>query len=174
MQKLTNNIDLLRRTGLRVLMAILGTLAALVTLLLGGCGEPPASSTPYAPTGSTYKLMTRVMEPAADKVWGSAGAIITETEEIDLQPTTDEGWDLVINAATVVAESGNLLMMPGYAADDEAWQVYSQGMTQAALKARTAAENQDADALFDAGGEIYNVCRACHNRYIVAERMTDG
>jgi cytochrome c556 len=34
------------------------------------------------------------------------------------------------------------------------------------LKARSAAEQQDADLLFAAGGEVYSVCKACHNRYI--------
>ena len=87
----------------------------------------------------------------------------------DLRPTTEEGWLNVINAATVVAEGGNLLLINGYSVNEADWAAYSKGLTLAALKARQAAESQDADALFDAGGEIYNVCRACHNRYI--ERM---
>ena len=114
-------------------------------------------------------MMTSYLEPAADQIWGSAGLIITEDGEVDLRPTTEEGWLNVINAATVVAEGGNLLLINGYSANEADWAAYSKGLTLAALKARQAAESQDADALFDAGGEIYNVCRACHNRYI--ERM---
>jgi hypothetical protein len=111
--------------------------------------------------------MTEYLEPAADKIWSSAGAIITIEGEQDLQPTTDEGWAAVVHAASVVAEGGNLLMLRGYAADQGDWVEYAQGMTRAALKARQAAIDQDAEALFNAGGEIYNVCRACHNKYIV-------
>ena len=58
------------------------------------------------------------------------------------------------------------LLIDGYSPNESDWDAYSKGLTLAALKARQAAENKDADALFEAGGEIYNVCRACHNRYI--------
>ena len=143
----------------------------IVGAALGGCDAQNAESK-MAVTGSSYPVMTAYLEPAADKVWGSAGAIITEEEEIDLQPTTDEGWAEVVHAATVIAEGGNLLMLPGYAADNEDWMVYAAGMTRAALKARQAAYDQDADALFDAGGAIYNVCRACHNKYMAASEAT--
>ena len=133
------------------------------------CGEQESQQVLPTATGSTYQMMTSYLEPAADKIWGSAGLIITEDGEVDLRPTTEEGWLNVINAATVVAEGGNLLLINGYSPNEADWDAYSKGLTSAALKARRAAEIQDADALFDAGGEIYNVCRACHNRYI--ERM---
>ena len=137
--------------------------------ICASCAEQEAQQVLPKATGSTYQMMTSYLEPAADKIWGSAGLIITEDGEVDLRPTTEEGWLNVINAATVVAEGGNLLLINGYSANESDWAAYSKGLTLAALKARQAAESQDADALFDAGGEIYNVCRACHNRYI--ERM---
>ena len=136
--------------------------------LLLGCGEPDArDTTPYKATASVHDFMYWVLEPAADVIWDSAGFILTEEGEVDLQPTTQEGWDKVRDAATVVAEAGNLLMMPGYRADEGDWVEYSTGLTQAALQARAAAEAKDADALFETGGYVYNVCRACHNRYII-------
>ena len=137
--------------------------------ICASCAEQEAQQVLPKATGSTYQMMTSYLEPAADQIWGSAGLIITEDGEVDLRPTTEEGWLNVINAATVVAEGGNLLLINGYSANEADWAAYSKGLTLAALKARQAAESQDADALFDAGGEIYNVCRACHNRYI--ERM---
>ena len=143
-------------------------LLASLSLGLAGCGQQSEQgSIQGAATGSTYQLMTEYLEPAADKIWASAGAIITVEGEQDLQPTTDEGWATVVHSASVVAEGGNLLMLRGYAADQADWVEYAQGMTRAALKARQAAIDQDAEALFNAGGEIYNVCRACHNKYIV-------
>ena len=137
--------------------------------ICASCAEQEVQQVLPKATGSTYQMMTSYLEPAADQIWGSAGLIITEDGEVDLRPTTEEGWLNVINAATVVAEGGNLLLINGYSANEADWAAYSKGLTLAALKARQAAESQDADALFDAGGEIYNVCRACHNRYI--ERM---
>lgn len=152
-----------------------GVFLAAVTLLVAGCGEPPPPPPPYQATMTVHDFMIWYLEPAADVIWDSAGFILTAEGEVDLQPTTQEGWDHVRNSATVVAEGGNILMMPGYAAPGD-WQEYAAGMIAAANLARDAAQAQDADALFDAGGAIYNVCRACHNRYIVegGAGMTEG
>ena len=140
-------------------------LVVTVLVSLAGCSGD-VETPPYAPTGNQYQFMTEYLEPASDVIWGSAGAIITEEGEIDLQPTTDEGWLNVVHAATVVAEGGNLMMMPGLANGESDWNEYAQGLTRAALLAKSAAEAQDAEALFSAGGAIYNVCRACHNKYM--------
>ena len=133
---------------------------------LVGCSSGSEQAVKTQPTGSVYQMMTHYLEPAADTIWGSAGFVITADGEVDLQPTTDDGWFAVEHAATVVAEGGNLLMLEGYAVDRDDWVEYAQGLSRAALKARTAAEQQDADLLFAAGGEVYSVCKACHNRYI--------
>ena len=76
--------------------------AVLALLAMELFREP--SDTPYAPTGSQYQFMTDYLEPPSDVIWGSAGAIITAEGEVDLQPTTEEGWLKVVHAATVVAE----------------------------------------------------------------------
>ena len=139
----------------------------LVIAAVGGCTEQAKVEMPYEATSSVHDFMYWVLEPAADGIWDSAGFILTEEGEQDLQPTDQAGWDAVRNSATLVAEAGNLLMMPGYRADEGDWVEYSQGLIRAGLVAREAALAKDADALFDAGGAIYNVCRACHSKYIV-------
>jgi len=139
-------------------------------VVLGGCAQPAEQETPkvnFQPSTSIHNLMVWGLEPAADVLWDSAGYIVTEDGEQDLQPTTAEGWDHVRNNATVVAESGNLLMIPGYAADNGDWMEYSTGLHAAGVRARDAAIAKDADALFEAGAKLYNVCLACHNRYII-------
>lgn len=141
-----------------------GLIIVTLTLLAACSGDVP--TTPYAPTGNQYQFMTQYLEPASDVIWSSAGAIVTADGEVDLQPTTEEGWLKVVHAATVVAEAGNLMMMPGLTNGEADWAEYAQGLTRAALLAKSAAEAQDADALFVAGGAIYNVCRACHNKYM--------
>ena len=139
--------------------------AIAAVVLLAACSETEQTQIPYQPTATIHDFMYWALEPAADVIWGSAGVIITEEGETDLRPTTQEGWDHVRNSATMVAEAGNLLMMPGYRADEEDWVEYSAALTRTGLQAREAAMAKDADALFDAGGAIYNVCRACHNKY---------
>jgi len=140
----------------------------LLVWVLGGCGATEESTAPpFSTTATVHQFMVWGLEPSADVIWDNAGFILTEEGEQDLQPTTDEGWDKVRNAATTVAEAGNLLMMPGYAADAGDWLEYSSGMVAAGIRAREAAQAQDAEALFQAGANLYSVCLACHNRYIV-------
>ena len=125
------------------------------------------------PVGDVKQTMEWVLDPAADAIWGSAGFVLSEEGERDLAPTTDEGWATVHHAAAVVAEGGNLLLMPHllpaveaeageYGQSEAAWVEFSNGMTRIALQAMQAAEDQDAAALFEIGGHLYNVCRACH------------
>jgi hypothetical protein len=128
-----------------------------------GTSDAPA----FRPVADVRQTMLWILDPAADVIWDSAGAIITAEGETDLSPTTDAGWQNVRNNAAVVAETGNLLMMPGRGTGGPKWAIYAQALTAAGEVAMAAADAQDADALFDAGGEIYQVCRACHAEYMV-------
>lgn len=154
-----------RATGTRAAARLL----AVGLLLLGvGCGERPVESgqapPPYDVLMTSQQLMVWVLEPAADVIWDSAGTIITAEGRQELAPTTDEGWEEVVRAAATLVEAGNLLMLPGRAAGDD-WIEYSTAMIDTGRLAMEAARAQDPDALFDAGGRVYQVCRACHNQY---------
>ena len=145
-----------------------------VVLVLSGCAQPEAARpVPFKPTGDVKHIMDFVLDPAADVIWGSAGAIITIEGTQDLQPTTDEGWLAVEQAAVVVAESGNLLMMPSRVRGDKDWIEISQGLVDVGLRAKAAAKDHNADDLFEAGGQIYRVCASCHQLYIRDEEQPD-
>jgi hypothetical protein len=145
--------------------------AVLFGQALAGCADDGAMSDPFDNTHSTHDVMTWVLDPAADHVWASAGQIITETETVDLAPRTDEGWDRVRHSAAVVAEVGNLMLVPAHARDNEDWAEISRGLSRAGHLAEQAAAAHDADALFEAGGVIYNVCVSCHQLYAAHLRL---
>ena len=42
-----------------------------------------------------HDLMAYVLDPAAEVIWDSAGYVITEEGEFNLEPTDQEGWDKV-------------------------------------------------------------------------------
>jgi hypothetical protein len=137
-------------------------------LLLGACQPPQSQTEPqanYVLDFDHHELMTYVLDPAADVIWSSAGAIITADGTQDLAPSTDEGWQNVQNSAAILIESANLLQLPGRAEDPQDWAEYSQGLATMGRKAFTAAEAKDADALFEAGADLYQVCLACHQKY---------
>lgn len=130
---------------------------------VAGC-ESPAPATPYEPIVSVRDTMNWILLPAADVLWDSAGTILTAEGRTELAPTTPEGWETVRRSAAIVAESGNLLMIPGRSEGPD-WIAYSRSLHAAGRLAMAAAEARDADALFDAGGAVYQACVACHTRY---------
>ena len=144
------------------------------TLLLGGllaftvtaCNQSPEAveEPPFRVVTDLHHTMELILDPAADMIWSSAGPVITADGEKDLSPTTDEGWHQLEQSAAVLTEAGNLLMLPGRALGDD-WVEYSRGLIDAGELALLAAQQQDKKALFDAGGQIYQVCLACHNQY---------
>jgi hypothetical protein len=123
---------------------------------------------PYQPVANVRELMLTILEPAAEQYWDAVGFIDDQQMgSYDIRPTSDEDWELVRNAAYVVAESGNLLMMEGRAVDNRAWMSMSQSMIEVGRKAIAAAEARDEQGVFDAGAEVYYSCTACHSAYAV-------
>jgi len=148
-------------------------------LLLFGCTQsdtPSAggdSQAPFEPVLEMHDLMASVLDPATDVIWGAAGSVITEEGEQDLAPVDDAGWQAVFDAAAIVTETGNLLMLPGRAEDNDDWMEYSHALIATGKEAMAAAQAKDAQAVFDVGGKLYLVCVACHQTYDLRDDMDD-
>lgn len=136
----------------------------LLAATLSACSSAPPPP-PYRPVADVKTLMAAVMEPSADVYWDAVGVIVDDQGEHNIAPKTAEEWDAVRNAAYVVAESGNLLMMPSRAKDGGEWMTAAQEMIEAAQKAIRAAEARDTTAVFDTGAELYDACTNCHAKY---------
>jgi hypothetical protein len=139
-------------------------------LLLSACeGEeapaPEVTQGPFRPVANVQELMMTVVEPAAETYWDAVGWIIDASGTLEIRPESVEEWEAVRNAAFVVAESGNLLMMDGRAVDDGNWIAFSQAMTSVAEEAIAAAIARDEAAVFEVGGDLYATCTACHAAY---------
>ena len=120
-----------------------GLAVAFVFAGMAGCEKTVESTIAQTQvTSTTFEFMTWYLEPAADVLWDNAGYVLTVDGEEDLQPVDQAGWDRVRDAATVVAEGGNLMVMPGYLVDEPDWKDYAAGVTAAALSAREAAQAQ--------------------------------
>jgi hypothetical protein len=145
---------------MRVLPAVV--LSSLAVVLPACSSAPPP---PYRPVADVKTLMATVMEPAAEVYWDAVGIIVDQEGEHFIEPRTAEEWDAVRNAAYVVAESGNLLMMPSRAKDNGEWMAATHQMIEAAQKAIRAAESHDKDGVFNVGAEMYDACTNCHSKY---------
>ncbi|MGQ0650253.1 MAG: hypothetical protein ACT4P7_22155 [Gemmatimonadaceae bacterium] len=113
------------------------------------------------------QLMNSVLEPAADVYWDAVGSVTDAKGTVEMAPRTPEEWDAVRNNAVVLAESGNLLMLPSRAVDDGEWMVLSRALITASRQAISAAEARDRNAVFDAGAVLYEACTACHAKYAI-------
>lgn len=143
----------------------------LLGLSLAACsGEAPennetAEASVYDTSLNMQELMALVLEPASDILWDSGGWVLDSAGYEELYPTTDDGWDYVRAQAAIIIETGNSLALPGRREDDDAWLIYSQGLSEAGRRAMAAAEAQDKEEFFQAGAQLYSVCTACHQAY---------
>lgn len=145
---------------------MLRAMVSMLLFVLAGC-EQRSEPDPYTTVVDTKQLMNWILDPNADVIWDSAGFEVTAEGTRSLAPTTGEEWNSVRNAAATIAEVSNLLMMPKRARDDTIWMSSSQGMQTTAVQLIDAAERQDADAVFDYGGELFTYCISCHDVYML-------
>jgi len=130
-----------------------------------GCG---GGAPPFKPVADTKLLMQSVIDPSADIVWDSVKTIVTAAGTEEIRPRTDAEWIAVRNSAITLAESGNLLMIIPRAKDDGEWMTRSRELIDASQAAVRAAESKNAERLFTVGGDIYDACTHCHQRYMSA------
>lgn len=170
--------------------------AALASLLFAaGCqAAPPPEPAPegpeYRPTATVRDLMRSIVDESADVVWLAVTATHTAKGIEEVRPQNDEEWEQVRYGALALAESANLLLMPGrpvarpgersatpgvelepteiealIAEDRAAWNTRALALHDAAASALTAIEAQDADALFALGEDIELACEGCHSTF---------
>jgi hypothetical protein len=134
--------------------------------------------------------MNSVVDPNIDVVWNSVRTVIDHGTPIDYAPANDEEWAAVRRSALTVIEGANLLMMPGRPvappgagslspgielAPDQVralidmnragWNQFARSLQDSVQVAMAAIDKKDAQALFEAGDEIDEVCEACHQIY---------
>jgi hypothetical protein len=119
--------------------------------------QPPSPAAPVKPAmvGTMSDLMVKVIYPASDAIF-----YITTR-----QPTTESEWVELQGKALMVAESANLLMMPGRARDEDRWMQDAKLMLDAGRAAFRAARAKDLAALEALNDQLYESCTSCHQHY---------
>jgi hypothetical protein len=150
-------------------------LSVLAVALLSACASEAESVSDFIPVGDVRELMAHIVDPAADVYWAAVGTIVDADGVHEMYPRTDEEWEAVSNAAFMIAESGNLMMMEGRVRDQGAWITMSQQLVEVSQRALEAADARNLDAVFDMGAEVYYVCTNCHAVYAIESlRPTDS
>lgn len=110
--------------------------------------------------------MQAVVDPTADELWDSVRTIVDKEGTHEIRPKSNDEWTAVRNHAVALAESGNLLMMVPRAKDGGEWMQLSRAMVDQAERAIRAADAKNPDELFTVGGDIYEACSNCHQKYL--------
>jgi hypothetical protein len=134
-------------------MRIIGLLS-IGTLLLAGVSLAQGPS--FQLVGTMSELMVNVIHPASNEILMSIyrGA-----------PKDDKEWAAVQRSALVLAESGNLLLMPGRVRDQGDWVKDSKLLVDVGTAAYKAARAKDAKALAALDSQIDATCTTCHKQY---------
>ena len=141
--------------------AVLGLVALLA--ILAGCA--PAPEKPAAQAQPEFKgvvpindIMVSVVDHNSHILWNVA--------DPKMAPKTDQDWHYLEHAATTLAASGNMILIPGPPKEDKEWvkdprwQKHAQDMTDAGLKAILAVDKRDLKALEAAGDDLVVTCEA--------------
>jgi hypothetical protein len=142
-----------------------------------------APATPFLVHASIRELMDAEIDPAADALWGSV-AIINGVEK---RPQTPEEWQALRRSAITLIEATNLIVMDGrriapagsryrdepdtqvlqarFNANRAAFVGMAEALRAVSLKTLTAIDAQDANRLFELGGDLDETCEACHVVY---------
>lgn len=171
---------------------------AFAALCLAACSPKEEVSTPTGPaqpgmgaaTIADFKsalpvkeIMGHMVDYNAFGVWNRQGWLINAEGVHEQFPTTDAEWLNAESAAISLAETSNVLLLPGRPQDeDRRWVDYAHALYDAAMDAQAKAEaagelmkagktgdeyTKAKEAFFEAGSEIYEACLQCHNHYIV-------
>lgn len=132
----------------------LRTLLCLLLLLFAGATMGQVAT--FQPVGTVRQIMLGIVAPASDVIF----KVPNEA------PKDDKQWATVQNSALTLAETGNLLMLPGRAMDKGEWTKQAKALVATGAAAFKAANNKDVKALVEIGDKIDETCEACHAKYL--------
>ena len=134
-------------------MRIIGLLSIAVLLVAGAAtAQAPQAA---QPVGTMSELMTSMVYPAANDLLLFA----------QRTPGNDKEWMAAQRSAVLLAESGNVLMMPGRSRDQGEWARNARLLVDAGAAAYRAARTKDAAALSALDASINASCLGCHKQY---------
>jgi hypothetical protein len=139
--------------------------------LLAQCSRTPeqgavaTDGVPFKPVATVDEVMDAIIIPSSQAIFD---AVVYSNGELTAAPETDEDWANLRIHALGVAEAANLLMLPPRAKDSGDWMTMTIALNESAVTVAKAAEAKDLDGLLKTGGEMYNACTQCHEKYIMA------
>jgi hypothetical protein len=130
----------------------LTALASLVAVLVGGTATPQEA---VKAEPSVMEVMMTVTVPASDAIFSAASEPPKEAAQ----------WVALRASAKALADSGRVLTTIARAKDDAEWMEMARALVTKAEATLAAIDRKDADALSNAGDDVYLTCKTCHDRF---------
>jgi hypothetical protein len=140
---------------------------------------PAAAATAPKVEENLLQLMRGILYPASNVIFAAQDDLSKQPAPPDASTSpnpltsTYGGWTAVENAGLAIAESANLIMLPGRLCSNGKpvpiqradWIRDVQKLREAGRAAYEAAKKKDKDAIVDVSGTISDACSACHDVY---------
>jgi hypothetical protein len=142
---------------MRTPLVTFGIVLVLGTVFTQGQTAKPAAgnaSPATARVGTMSELMVHIIYPTSDAVF----YVSSRT------PETEEQWKELQAKTLTLAESANLLMMPGRTRAGQ-WNRDSRQMLDAAWAAFKAAKAKNLEGVEAVSDQLYESCVSCHKAY---------
>jgi hypothetical protein len=141
---------------------------------------------------SVKELMENMIDPIADNIFDAVWWDNTAKGVVEHRPTTDEDWEKVKTGAVTIAEGIELLKVPRpwtppgdvndslgpnppelsptqiqakLDKDRVLWIAKIQALRNVSLEVLEIVKKKDANALWQAGGDLDEACEGCHLEY---------
>jgi hypothetical protein len=131
--------------------------------------QTSAESVP--PVASMQQLMLDLIHPASNDILlfvnrGSPKDEKPKDEKPkDEKPKDEKEWAVIRRSALTLAESGNLLIMPGRIRDKATWATDAKNLADVGAAAYKAAQAKDFPALVAITDSLDASCTTCHKQF---------
>jgi hypothetical protein len=159
------------------------------TVSKGARPPNPATATMQVQT-DLNRLMRGVFYPASNVVFSAQNDNPADVKFVpgkdpalatDPLASTFGGWQAIENAALALAESTNLLLIPGrncanglpVPLNDPDWAKFVLELRDAGMKAYKVAQTKDQGKMVDAADTLSAACAACHRKWREKRRLAD-
>lgn len=128
---------------------------ALAAALGAALAQTASDRPPTRNIGTMSDLMVKIIYPTSDALF----YIESRT------PKTDSEWTALEGQALMLAESANLLMLPGRARDRQQWMVDAKLMLDVGADAVAAVRKRDVEGIAALSDRLMESCTQCHKNY---------
>ena len=142
--------------------------------------QPPPAPQKEQAQGNLSQVMRGILFPNSNVIFAAQAKNPADIKPADdptasTNPLTSSfgGWTAVENSALALAESANLLTIPGRkCANGRAvpmqnadWSNFVQGLRDAGMTAYKAAQSKNQDNILEAADAVTTACSNCHDKY---------